>query len=108
MASKADMTPEEREAKEQEEFSTGLNFFDKSFAYIWSSQGPSGSSLTLSRTTLKFWSTAGEKACIFIEANGSQEQQEAFGKSEGVRPSLQHGVGGSQRDVDRAAKDWKG
>ena len=54
MASKADMTPEEREAKEQEEFSTGLNFSDKSFVYIWSSQGPSGSSLTLSRTTLKF------------------------------------------------------
>ena len=38
------------------------------FVYICSSQGPSGSSLTLSRTTLKFWSTAGEKACIWIES----------------------------------------
>ena len=53
-----------------------------------------------------------KKLVFELKVNGSpwnsQEQQEAFGKSEGVRPSLQHGVGGSQRDVDWAAKDWKG
>ena len=40
MASKADMTPEEREAKEQEEFSTGLTFSDKSICLHLVFTGP--------------------------------------------------------------------
>ena len=40
MASKADMTPEEREAKEQEEFSTGLSFFGKSISLHLVFTGP--------------------------------------------------------------------
>ena len=34
-----------------------------------------------------------------------QEQQKAAGPCEGLRQALQHGPGGSQRDVDRAAQE---
>ncbi|CAI5492264.1 unnamed protein product, partial [Closterium sp. Naga37s-1] len=37
-----------------------------------------------------------------------EKQQEIAWKSEGLRPSLQHGLGERQRDVDRGSKDWEG
>ena len=37
-----------------------------------------------------------------------QEQQEAAGAGEGVRPPLQHGPRGRQGDVDGAPQDRKG
>ena len=37
-----------------------------------------------------------------------QEQQEAAGAGEGLRPPLQHGPRGRQGDVDRAPQDRKG
>ena len=97
--SKQEMTPEQREQKEQEEFQTGpLRVLTDSVK-----------NNTQVLINCRYYHTTPQprREGIFDDYFVFQEQQKAFGSCEGLRQALQHGPGGSQRDVDRAAQEWE-
>lgn len=87
---KSEMTPEELAAKEQEEFNVGpLSILTQS----------------VKNNTQVHLRVVFPPGCVFAGSDQLSQQQEAARSCEGVRQTLQYGVGECEGDVDGIAED---